>query len=310
MFIMARLLLSFFLFFTSTFCLASCIEVDSNNVHHLRSLQLERLYLNETTLQDSFSLLSNQISVLNEKVANLEIQNTLLNCKVSSLQGSLRNCLEVLNNNCSSVTGEKGSGVYVIYLNNRFLEVYCDMETQGGGWTYVARGTGEGANTDEKFGQVSVDPQAASQWHLSAADVNALKTKTYLETYITMPSSCIDTSFSSGYSSCSSEVGYYRVREERGNFTFALRMPNYNAFDGSGYSVPSVDVCSSTDRGPCWQVESANVCCQVDETTHNFVSCGPADIGLEGQWSNGNLNQHLRCHAQTITQNGLTLFVR
>ena len=42
-----------------------------------------------------------------------------------------------LGNNCADVErrGENGSGVYTVWLNMRTVDVYCDIETAGGGWT-------------------------------------------------------------------------------------------------------------------------------------------------------------------------------
>lgn len=40
-------------------------------------------------------------------------------------------CIQIMKN------GNKKSGIYTIYINNnrsKPLEVYCDMDTDGGGW--------------------------------------------------------------------------------------------------------------------------------------------------------------------------------
>ena len=46
-------------------------------------------------------------------------------------------CSEQINN-CKDVLddGNTASGVYVIYLakSKKFIKVWCDQETQGGGW--------------------------------------------------------------------------------------------------------------------------------------------------------------------------------
>jgi len=39
-----------------------------------------------------------------------------------------RDCADIL------AAGQMNSGVYTVHVNDSDIEVYCDMETDGGGW--------------------------------------------------------------------------------------------------------------------------------------------------------------------------------
>ncbi len=52
-----------------------------------------------------------------------------------------------------------------------------------------------------------------------------------------------------------------------------------------------------------------NWCCQKDQSGM-LLDCAQATVNLEGQWSNSNTNQHLRCSTDDYDQDQLVLFVR
>ena len=54
--------------------------------------------------------------------------------------------------------------------------------------------------------------------------------------------------------------------------------------------VPQVDTCHENDCGPCSEPNDVDYCCDIDTG-----ECDIASYDTEGQWSNTNTNQHLRC---------------
>ena len=73
---------------------------------------------------------------------------------------------------------DAASGVYCIIVGGNAdnkQDLYCDMETMGGGWTLVARGTNanDGCDTDA-FGTASVDLKLNSRWSLGDWAINEI----------------------------------------------------------------------------------------------------------------------------------------
>ena len=70
--------------------------------------------------------------------------------------------------------GQTADGVYTIYLGGggSATQVFCDMQTDGGGWTYVARGSTE---QNGAYGSVQTDPNVAAEWSLGTAAIMQLR---------------------------------------------------------------------------------------------------------------------------------------
>ena len=80
-------------------------------------------------------------------------------------------CLDALNNGLSS-----GDGVYTIDSGTGSASVYCDMTTDGGGWTLVARMT-NGCMTDSRNAVGTItSPTQPTCAKLSDAQINAIRT--------------------------------------------------------------------------------------------------------------------------------------
>ena len=181
------------------------------------------------------------------------------------------------------------------------------MQTDGGGWTYVKRGTDSTGQSDSPHGTVQTDPSVATRWGLGMALTNQLKSAdaTYLEYYITgAPGG------GGGYTRPTPYLDF-RVLRTPQDFTFSAPFDNTHGVQAwTGSTWTNVVGCSSADRGPCWEPGSTNYCCRRDTSSYAWVNCGQASRNSEGQYSHTNTNQHLRCSEDDYTQDGPVLFVR
>ncbi|XP_066293505.1 ficolin-2-like [Branchiostoma lanceolatum] len=103
----------------------------------LEELQLrvdEQVNINQrqqATIQQLESTVDDQADFIRQQEATMQQMQTLLNQLSDKLNGP-RDCMELL------ATGHDTSGVYTIYPDGGGkspVHVYCDMDTDGGGWT-------------------------------------------------------------------------------------------------------------------------------------------------------------------------------
>ncbi|XP_078604541.1 microfibril-associated glycoprotein 4-like isoform X2 [Branchiostoma floridae x Branchiostoma japonicum] len=85
----------------------------------------------ETTVQQLHATVEDQVIIIQQQGTAIQQMQTLLGQMSDKLNGP-RDCMELL------TTGHDTSGVYTIYPDGGGkspVHVYCDMDTDGGGWT-------------------------------------------------------------------------------------------------------------------------------------------------------------------------------
>ena len=191
------------------------------------------------------------------------------------------------------------------------------MDTQGGGWAYVGRGSDPTSGcTSSAFGTIQTDPDVNARWSFGDAVINQLGTTASCHG---SPSKWMEYYYAMGTNNAYGFPSYFdfRVFRSRGSYTMASPMDGTKAdvYVWNSTSWASVTYsCYSTDCGGCNEPGSQNYCC-LRGSDGAWNNCGLAPKNQEGQFSNTNKNQHLRC--SDITSNDdldgtshLVLFVR
>ena len=168
------------------------------------------------------------------------------------------------------------------------------MDLDGGGWTYVARGSySSDGCTDQAFGTVSTDPESNTRWSVGNDVMNA----------IAFPDEAIYAEYLVfiGHNTDNGYTAAEMFRKSRILASPGIDMSapmdvtfGVDTWYGNGW-VAEYDDCNSGDCGPCWEPNDVNFCCTLDSSTNVLNSCDLAENDKEGQWSNTNTNQHLRC---------------
>jgi len=166
------------------------------------------------------------------------------------------------------------SGVFT--LNS--IDLYCDMETHGGGWTYVARGSDPvDPDNADVYGTAQTDPDVNERWSFGESFINDVLTSagTYREYYVTIGNN-------NGVWKGELKWRLFRVPVSS-KILMSLSMDaseNVEAWDGDSWV--SVAYTCTNGVGPCWENGGVDdLCCSMD-SNGDFTTCAQSQFTSSG----------------------------
>lgn len=186
------------------------------------------------------------------------------------------------------------------------------MDTDGGGWTYVVRGSPTSSSGHSvAYGSVQTDPSVTARWSIGQTKINGLRSasqlsgEAYFEYYVSYPARNEFRVFRLNVADGLRFDANYGIDASYGSTQTGLQVRSNADWITVTYTSNEV-----SDRGPIWEPGAQNICCFRSTDDFTFYGCAVAAQNAQGQFSHTNLNQHMRCGVSDSTNDGLLLFVR